>query len=215
VPASLEPVLLTAERTERWPRPAGARSWHSGAGGEPAAGGRRPEGPASLTFSLGLPLAPASWSGLSLAIGVALAESLHPDVRIKWPNDLWWQDRKLAGVLVETAAAPGLSGDQRQAVIGVGINILPPDAAGLSTPAAWLQELSPSLDAPAALGRVAPALVAMVQTFKAGGFAPLRARFQARDALAGRMKRARSRARWAARGRLIRRHRCPARGRKA
>ena len=181
----VEPVLLVAERQTAGRGRLG-RSWHSGPVGEPAAGGTRLEGPASLTFSLGLPLAPASWSGLSLAIGVALAESLFPQVRIKWPNDLWWQDRKLAGVLVETAAAPGLSGDQRLAVIGVGINILPPDAAGLSTPAAWLQELSPGLDAPATLGRVAPALVAMVQAFESGGFAPLRARFQARDALAAR-----------------------------
>jgi BirA family biotin operon repressor/biotin-[acetyl-CoA-carboxylase] ligase len=42
----------------------------------------------SLTFSLGLPLAPADWSGLSLAVGVSLAESLDPAIQLKWPNDL-------------------------------------------------------------------------------------------------------------------------------
>jgi BirA family biotin operon repressor/biotin-[acetyl-CoA-carboxylase] ligase len=59
---------------------------------------------ASLTFSLGLPLAPPDWSGLSLAVGVSVAESLHPAVRLKWPNDLWLHDRKLGGILIETAS---------------------------------------------------------------------------------------------------------------
>jgi len=46
---------------------------------EPAgAPGARP-GPGTLCFSLGLVLAPADWSGLSLAVGVALAEALHPE----------------------------------------------------------------------------------------------------------------------------------------
>jgi hypothetical protein len=41
-------------------------------------------------------------------VGVALAESLHPDVRIKWPNDLWLHERKLAGILIETAGTGAL-----------------------------------------------------------------------------------------------------------
>ena len=76
------------------------RDWHTtdaGVGG-------------ALTFSLGLPLAPADWSGLSLVVGVALAESLDARLRLKWPNDLWWQGRKLAGILIETAAGAGLAG---------------------------------------------------------------------------------------------------------
>ena len=57
-------------------------------------------------FSLGLPLAPKDWSGLSLAVGVSVAESLQPHlpavggapkIGIKWPNDLWLEgDRKKA-----------------------------------------------------------------------------------------------------------------------
>jgi BirA family biotin operon repressor/biotin-[acetyl-CoA-carboxylase] ligase len=87
------------------------RSWHAQPG-------------ASLTFSLGLSLAPQDWSGLSLAVGVALADALDPAcdrpsgaetdaprILLKWPNDLWLRDaqaagggRKLGGVLIETAA---------------------------------------------------------------------------------------------------------------
>ena len=60
------------------------------------------EAGASLTFSLGLPLAPGDWSGLSLAVGLALADALDPlpgaglaspagpppRLGLKWPNDL-------------------------------------------------------------------------------------------------------------------------------
>ncbi len=59
---------------------------------------------ASLTFSLGLALAPIDWSGLSLAVGLAVAPSLHPGVRLKWPNDQWFDGRKLGGILFETVA---------------------------------------------------------------------------------------------------------------
>lgn len=149
---------------------------------------------ASLTFSLGLPYRPADWSGLSLAVGVSLAESLHPDVRLKWPNDLWLQGRKLGGILVEVA----VSGDRRHAVIGVGLNVelpellpAPPgvdEAAVVAlppVPPAALQELEPGRDAGEWLAVVVPALARDLQQFEQGGFAAFAARFAARDALAG------------------------------
>jgi BirA family biotin operon repressor/biotin-[acetyl-CoA-carboxylase] ligase len=135
-----------------------------------------------------LPLAPRDWSGLSLAVGLALAEALHPDIVLKWPNDLWWQGRKLAGVLVETAGPGGLGGGRaagRYAVIGFGINLAPLAGAGFATAPAWLQELLPGIDAPGALLRVAGPLARTLREFERAGFAPLAARFNARDALAG------------------------------
>jgi BirA family biotin operon repressor/biotin-[acetyl-CoA-carboxylase] ligase len=163
-----EPVLLLAEEQTAGRGRLG-RGWQSEAG-------------SSLTFSLGLALAPADWSGLSLAVGVSLAESLHPRVQLKWPNDLWVDGRKLAGILVETASF-GAAEAERYAVVGVGINVAPRAADGLSTPPASLQELDAALDAPAALLRVVPPLVATLQAFAQFGFAPFRARFEARDAL--------------------------------
>lgn len=165
-----EPVLLVAERQTAGRGRLG-RPWASDPG-------------ASLTFSLGLPLAPADWSGLSLAVGLSLAENLHPDVRIKWPNDLWLHGRKLAGILIETAGTGGAA-TPRFVVVGVGINITTRAAQGLSTPPAWLQELQPQVDAPQALARLALPLVRAVQAFEAQGFGALRERFHARDALAG------------------------------
>ena len=138
---------------------------------------------ASLTFSLGLPLAPASWSGLSLAVGASLAESLHPAVRLKWPNDLWLDDRKLGGILIETASFGEGGAGRRQAVIGIGLNIAPRPADGLSTPPAAVRELLPEADAAQILERIVPSLVRDVLGFEQAGFAPFQARFDARDAL--------------------------------
>ncbi|MDZ7910120.1 MAG: biotin--[acetyl-CoA-carboxylase] ligase, partial [Gemmobacter sp.] len=108
----VEPVLLAAEEQTAG-RGRMGKGWHSKVG-------------QSLTFSLALPLSPADWSGLSLAVGVSLAESLHPRVRLKWPNDLWLQERKLGGILVETAGSGEGAAALRAVVIGVGINIRAP-----------------------------------------------------------------------------------------
>jgi BirA family transcriptional regulator, biotin operon repressor / biotin---[acetyl-CoA-carboxylase] ligase len=165
----MAPVLLVAERQTAGRGRLG-RDWLSDPGD-------------SLTFSLGMPLAPADWSGLSLAVGVSLAESLHPRIQLKWPNDLWLSDRKLAGVLIETASFGEPGATQRYAVIGVGINIAARGAAGLDVPPAALQELLPAVTTGEALLRIAAPLVQAVQTFESFGFLPFRSRFDARDAL--------------------------------
>ena len=168
----LDPVLLVAQRQTAGRGRLG-RSWHSAPG-------------ESLTFSIGLPLAPADWAGLSLAVGATLAESLHPAIRLKWPNDLWLDERKLGGILIETATGIGADGLARYAVIGVGLNIAEPAGAGLATPAAGLAALLPQADAGAVLLQVAAPLVLSLQTFERAGFAAFRGRFDARDALRGR-----------------------------
>ena len=163
----LEPVLLVAERQTAGRGRLG-RGWASDPG-------------ASLTFSLGLPLAPADWAGLSLAVGVAVAESLDARVQLKWPDDLWLGDRKLGGILIETATSSPATA--RYGVIGVGLNVAPREASGLSTPPAALRELDAQATAEAALQRVAEPLVRAVLAFETFGFAPFQARFAARDAL--------------------------------
>lgn len=185
-----DPVLLIAEQQTAGRGRLG-RNWVSGVGD-------------SLMFSLGLPLAPRDWSGLSLAVGVSVAESLQPQlptagsgmprvpkIGIKWPNDLWLEDdRKLAGILIETASFVGShqydAHAPRYVVIGVGINVRPRPGDGMRTPPACLQELDTALDAPTALACILPALVNEVQSFAQGGFAPLMQRFAQRDLLAGR-----------------------------
>jgi len=65
---------------------------------------------------------------LSLAAGVAAAEACGPRVRLKWPNDLMLDDRKLGGILVEATA--------HKAVCGIGVNLTwaPEGAAMLDQP---------------------------------------------------------------------------------
>ena len=176
----MEPVLLAAEEQTAGRGRLG-KGWYSRAG-------------QSLTFSLALPLAPSNWSGLSLAVGVSLAEQLHPEVRLKWPNDLWLHQRKLGGILVETASRGEDPQGRRMVVIGVGINIsrpeadvLPEQAPGAMTAMApaGLSEVCVGQTAGETLEAIVPALVQDVQHFAAAGFAAFAARFAQRDALAG------------------------------
>ena len=138
----------------------------------------------SLTFSLALPLARADWSGLSLAVGVALAEAIDPAgswLRLKWPNDLWLADgRKLGGILVEGLPLPG---GPRVAVVGIGLNLRAPADPALAS--AGVAPFVPNTDAPALLARVAPAVAVALRRFDTEGFAPFAAGFAARDVLAG------------------------------
>jgi len=175
-----QPCLLVAEQQTSGRGRLG-RVWHSGAG-------------LSLTFSLGLALNPPTWSGLPLAVGMALADALDPSagdaaarIGLKWPNDLWLMDapgrgRKLGGVLIETVAV----GERRMAVIGVGLNVLPQTAtADMGSGFACLQELWPGIDAPQALKRVALPLASMLKRFEREGFAPLAPAYGRRALLLG------------------------------
>ncbi len=185
--ADVQPCLLVAEH-QTGGRGRMGRVWQSAAG-------------ASLTFSLSLPMNPPDWSGLSLAVGAALADALEPlrgagapYIGLKWPNDLWLMDaaptsdtagpplgRKLGGILIETVMA----GATRLAVVGVGLNIQPQAIDDLSSGYGCLQELSDTASAPMALALVAAPLVRALQTFERQGFAPFAKRFAARDLLRG------------------------------
>src|SRR5437763_1249614 len=54
---------------------------------------------------------------LPLAAGVAVAELVGPQARVKWPNDVLVDGRKLAGILVEGRP------QERWAVLGIGLNV--------------------------------------------------------------------------------------------
>jgi BirA family biotin operon repressor/biotin-[acetyl-CoA-carboxylase] ligase len=145
----------------------------------------------SLMFSLGLPLAPVDWSGLSLAVGVSIAESLHPRIQIKWPNDLWVDGQKLAGILIETTTIKDAPIGERYAVIGVGINLEAPEAATVqaaldakATPVG-LRELIPSITLDSALERLLQPLADSIKNFEQHGWKPYAASFANRDALQG------------------------------
>ncbi|WP_035383128.1 biotin--[acetyl-CoA-carboxylase] ligase [Ferriphaselus sp. R-1] len=148
------------------------RTWH-------AALGR------SLTFSLlwrferGL----SALSGLSLAAGLAITRALHSfgiaGTGLKWPNDVLGKDGgKLAGILIE---AQGDMLGPSAVVIGVGLNLDLPDAVSrqLDQPACNLAQLAELPERNQLLAAILRELAAVLETFAAHGFAPLRAAWEA------------------------------------
>jgi BirA family transcriptional regulator, biotin operon repressor / biotin---[acetyl-CoA-carboxylase] ligase len=140
----------------------------------------------SRQFSGGL----ARLGGLSLVAGVAAAEALHesgyPGVRLKWPNDLVVEGRKLGGLLVEGG---GEHAGPVRAVVGLGLNVRMPENMARTLDQPWtdlaaLTGLLPSRNALAAglLAHLVPAL----DQFDAEGLEPFLARYAAFDALTGR-----------------------------
>lgn len=127
--------------------------------------------------------------GLSLVIGIAVAEVLESQyrlpVKLKWPNDIYLQQKKLAGILIELA---GQSHAQCDLVIGLGLNIRMPDAADQQIDQAWT-DLQQHLDMPVNRNQ----LIALLQQnicrhlteFELSGFNAFAAAFNQRDQFLG------------------------------
>lgn len=57
---------------------------------------------------------------LNVLISVAVQRLLGDSFTIKWPNDIYWHDKKVAGLLVETALQ---GGEIKYAIAGIGLNV--------------------------------------------------------------------------------------------
>ena len=159
----------------------------------------------SLTFSLAWKFQRSlhELAGLPLAVGVVIAETMAQfdlEVRLKWPNDILRSGAKLAGVLIESSVAA----DKRAvwAVIGVGLNVLPPGAdidwptAHMDTgtalrgpairgPASRGPAFSSPLDRNLLMARLLDALAAGMNLFEEQGFEAFQSRWNALHAHAG------------------------------
>jgi BirA family biotin operon repressor/biotin-[acetyl-CoA-carboxylase] ligase len=131
----------------------------------------------------------AALSGLSLVVGVAAAEALHalgfPQVRLKWPNDLWVDESKLGGILIELR---GEVSGPCDAVIGLGINVRMPPAFAAKIDQDWcdLATLSPAVPSRNLVASgVINALLPALDQFEREGLAPFLPRWRALDALVG------------------------------
>ncbi len=156
----------------------------------------------AFLFSVALPLMQATPPvGVTLAVGLALAERLHSQIeglgvalgaealQLKWPNDLLLSTpggrAKLGGVLAELAVDRR---SRRSLVVGVGINLwLDPAARGsIGQAAAALADLLPLARlAPARerwMGELAAAVVGAVRAVEAQGFMPRQADYMRRFA---------------------------------
>ncbi|MBI1966122.1 MAG: biotin--[acetyl-CoA-carboxylase] ligase [Betaproteobacteria bacterium] len=155
------------------------RAWHAGVGG-------------ALTFSLLWRFArgAGALSGLPLAVSVALARALDAagarGITLKWPNDVLWRGRKLAGILIE------IQGDAlgpTVAVIGVGLNVrlAATTRARIGQAAADLDEVcGHAPDRNALLAQLLIGMHGVLEAYAREGFAPLRAEWQSRHASQGR-----------------------------
>ena len=144
----------------------------------------------SLLFSLLLrpQLALGQASALTLAIGLALRDAISPllerPAQIKWPNDLYVNGKKLAGVLVESQ----LQGERLQAVVvGVGLNVatrdFPPEIASRATSLELLG--ARNVERVALLQAVLTAIAARVEVYERTGVAGILDELNAADALRG------------------------------
>lgn len=132
-------------------------------------------------------------SGMSVAIGVAIAEKLNAlfatnQFQLKWPNDIWWRDHKVAGILIEVQ---GDATSESACVIGIGVNVAPK--------AQWAEQVSgvrwqTLADIAAEIGVALPsrnvlaaeltkAIISVCATFDSLGIDAYRERFKCLDAL--------------------------------
>ncbi len=127
--------------------------------------------------------------GLSLVVACALAELLQQDyqvpAQVKWPNDLYINGAKAAGILVELA---GQADAVCELVIGIGLNIRLPQLAdqSIDQPFTDLQtHATATVDRNVLIARLQQHLIGALELFNAAGFAPFQQRFNQFDLYAG------------------------------
>jgi len=125
-------------------------------------------------FSSGL----AGISGLSLAVGVILAKTLNQlgimNIGLKWPNDILWCDRKLAGILIEVT---GEQGGPSNVVVGIGLNSRMSNANGETIGQPWTDLATVTggrlISRNLLAARIIEGLITGLIEFQASGFAPM------------------------------------------
>lgn len=147
---------------------------------------------------------PAELSTLSLAVGVAIVESLASlgvkGVGIKWPNDLLAEGRKVGGILIEHS---GESGGPCRVIVGVGINYAMTDQQAKDVEQPWVslqglaQEKNTALPSRNALaGSLVSTLLDCLSEFSVTGFAGFRSRWSDHDVTQGQQVRIEQKGEW-------------------
>lgn len=132
----------------------------------------------------------AALEGLSLAVGVAMVEGLESigvtGCRLKWPNDLLVDGKKMGGILLEMTG--DVSG-QCAVVIGVGLNVQMPGNAARDIDQDWTDAVTVSgstdLNRNEILAALLNSLLPAMETFAQGGFSAFHTRWSVLDAHAG------------------------------
>lgn len=142
-----------------------------------------------ISFGLGCKGGFAALDGLSLVFGVALADALVAldvdDVQLKWPNDVYWQGRKLAGILIELQGE--FQEGEVQVVAGMGMNVHMQQAEGIDQPWVSLAQIVPrrTWQRNELAAQLIESVMLAFDEFQRAGFEAFRERWMARDLFAG------------------------------
>lgn len=128
---------------------------------------------------------PTSLPALSLVTGVAVVRAVEclgiSGVRLKWPNDLIWQQRKLAGLLLESR----VMGQTATVVMGIGLNVSMPERSSQEIDQPWVDLREIAGGAAPSRNRLAAAildqLALTLPLIPHAGLAPLLADWQRLD----------------------------------
>ncbi len=156
------------------------RTWHSPFG-------------ANLYLSIAwyCPVSPASWNGLAIACSLAVAEALTnmgiDGLWVKWPNDLYFSDEKIGGILVEFR---GEAEGPCVIVVGIGLNISMPATEHNPVDQPW-RDLSSIIEGKTlsrnkVAGILINALIQEMVSFAFSGFSGMIERWKSWDRLIGR-----------------------------
>lgn len=128
--------------------------------------------------------------GLSLAVGVAVRRALIAHgvqgVKLKWPNDIYVEQKKLGGILLEMIGDPA---GHCSVVIGVGLNVSMPVSQASAIDQDWTDVATELQDKLPARNKLAAELISeilpLLSTFQEQGFAAYCDEWQAADAFYG------------------------------
>jgi len=125
--------------------------------------------------------------GLSLAIGVAVRRALLKlgvaDIKLKWPNDIFVNGKKLGGILLEMIGDPSV---ECSVIVGIGINVLMPDLSAEAIDQDWT-DLQKASSVTISRNELVACLITetfeVLGNFQRTGFSVYRAEWQAADLL--------------------------------
>lgn len=153
------------------------RAWHSSFAGS-----------LCMSFAWRFDQGVAALEGLSLAVGVVVCQAIESigvqGVSLKWPNDVLYGGRKLAGILLEMSGdASGLC----DVVIGVGLNVRMPEGVAQEIDQPWV-DLRSIVGGSQAFSRnqvavaITNRLVPLLRGYQVDGFSPYKMEWESRNA---------------------------------
>jgi len=142
----------------------------------------------SVLLSLRYPFSTkAALNGLSLAMGLSVIDVLEGTyhlnhLKLKWPNDVYFKDQKLAGILIENS----VQNNQQSVVIGLGLNHQLGVGFKCDTPWTDLSKICPTLPNLVDLHeKLINNLIKSCQRFEQYGFSDFQAQWHQHDYLLG------------------------------